>query len=139
MQSKIDALQTAIQEKDSILSRELIGGQFARSKFISEKMSIPHDLVEHRFGSAFKIEDGRVVAYDQHGNKLNSREKPGELAEFDEALTILVEQYPHKDSILRGGNGTGAGVSGGGQPHVAKDWHNLPPVERLNAARQGKK
>jgi hypothetical protein len=110
MQSKIDELQNTVQEKDSVLTKELIGGRFARSKFIGEKMAIPHDLVEARFGQNFKIEDGQVVAYDQHGNKVYSQDRPGELAEFDEALNILVNQYPYKDSILKGSDAFGGGA-----------------------------
>jgi hypothetical protein len=110
MQSKIDELQNTVQEKENILTKELIGGRFARSKFIGEKMAIPHDLVEARFGQNFKIEEGRVVAYDQHGNKVYSQDRPGELAEFDEALNILVSQYPYKDSILKGSDAFGGGA-----------------------------
>jgi hypothetical protein len=140
MQTKIDELQNAVAEKEQILTKELIGGRFARSKFISDKLAIPQDLVEHRFGSSFKIEEGKVVAYDQHGNKLYSKDRPGELADFDEALSLLVDQYPYKDSILKGSSATGAGVTGGGTPNSGQDWHKLSPVERLNAARQaGKK
>lgn len=113
MQSKIDELQNTLQQKDSILTKELIGGRFARSKFISEKMAIPHDLVEARFGQNFKIEGGQVVAYDQHGNKVYSQDRPGELAEFDEALNILVSQYPYKDAILKGSDASGSGANGG--------------------------
>jgi hypothetical protein len=110
MQSKIDELQNTVQEKDSVLTKELIGGRFARSKFIGEKMAIPHDLVEARFGQNFKIEDGQVVAYDQHGNKVYSQDRPGELADFDEALSALVNQYPYKDSILKGSDAFGGGA-----------------------------
>jgi hypothetical protein len=110
MQSKIDELQNTVQEKENILTKELIGGRFARSKFIGEKMAIPHDLVEARFGQNFKIEEGQVVAYDQHGNKVYSQDRPGELADFDEALSALVNQYPYKDSILKGSDAFGGGA-----------------------------
>lgn len=136
MQSKIDELQNTLQQKDSILTKELIGGRFARSKFISEKMAIPHDLVEARFGQNFKIEEGKVVAYDQHGNKVYSQDRPGELAEFDEALNILVSQYPYKDSILKGSDTSGSGAPQNGTRPGATNWHDLPPIERLSFARR---
>ena len=112
MQSKIDELQNTVQEKENILTKELIGGRFARSKFIGEKMAIPYDLVEARFGQNFKIEEGKVTAYDQHGNKIYSQDRPGELADFDEALNTLVNQYPYKDSILKGSDASGSGSGG---------------------------
>lgn len=93
---------------------EKIGGSFTRSKLIPEKLAIPADLVQSRFGSAFKVEDGKIVAYDQAGNKIFSRARPGELADFDEALETLVDQYPYKDQILKGSGASGSGAGGGG-------------------------
>lgn len=111
-----------VKEVDAIkgqLYAEKIGGSFARSKFIQEKAAIPADLVQARFGQNFKIEDGKIVATDITGNKIFSRSRPGELADFDEALEILIEQYPHKDQILKGAGQAGGGSgpsNGGGAP-----------------------
>lgn len=120
-QTQLDQMTTKAGTLEQALYAEKIGGAFARSPLIvgdKAKLAIPSDLVQARFGSAFKIEDGRVVAYDPQGNKIYSRSKPGELADFDEALEVLVDQYPHKDSILRGsgasGGGAGTGSNGGG-------------------------
>lgn len=110
-----------VTEKAERLERELyaekIGGAFARSKYISDKVAVPSDIVQSRFGSAFKIENGRVVAYDQSNNQIFSRAKPGELADFEEALELLIDTYPHKDQILKGigSSGTGAPANGSGQ------------------------
>lgn len=48
------------------------------------------------------------------GNPIYSRKNPGELADFDEALEIIISQYPHKDSILRGSGASGAGATQAG-------------------------
>lgn len=104
-------------ERDTLqqqLYDERIGGSFDRSKFIAEKLAIPGDLARAAFGKAFKIEDGKVVAYDANGNKVFSRVRPGDLADFDEALETLVEHYPHRDQILKGSGASGSGASGGG-------------------------
>ena len=90
----------------------LVGNGFANSKFVAEKLSIPRDLVQARFGSQFKVEDDRIVAYDVSGNKLYSRAKPGELADFDEAMEMIVDQYPYKDDILKGTGASGTGAKG---------------------------
>ncbi|WP_338067553.1 DUF6651 domain-containing protein, partial [Candidatus Fukatsuia symbiotica] len=45
-------------------------------------------------------------------NKVFSRRQPGEIAEFEEALEYLIEQYPHKDHILKASGHRG----GGSQP-----------------------
>lgn len=98
------------------LYAEKIGGSFARSQFIAEKMAVPADMVQATFGNNFKIEEGKVVAYDAQGQKIFSRSRPGELADFNESLETLVSQYPHRDHILKssGANGGGAPNGGGG-------------------------
>src|SRR5690606_34971151 len=109
---------TASEEQ---LNAETIGGAFSRSKITADKLATPAALVQARFGNAFKVEDGEVVAYDQNNQKIYSRENPGSLAGFDEALEILIDAYPNKEHILKssGANGGGAGPSGGGG-HQAK-------------------
>jgi len=115
-ESKVTAAEAKATTLEQQLYSEKIGGSFSRSKVITEKFAIPADLVQARFGSAFKIEEGKVVAVDASGNKIYSRARPGELADFDEALETLVEQYPYRDQILKGtgANGSGASNSGNG-------------------------
>lgn len=110
-------IQQLTQERDSVqaqLHKELIGGGFARSKFIQEKIAVPADMIQATFGNNFKIEDGKVVAYGVDGQKIYSRTKHGEVADFDEALETLVGGYQHKDSILKGNQSTGGGYGGQG-------------------------
>jgi len=120
-EEKIEAMNKASTEKydaekgrgdklEGELYSEKIGGRFARSKFIAEKLVIPSDLAQSHFGSHFKIEDGNVVGYDAAGSKIQSRENPTVPADFEEVLSILVETYSHKDSILKG-----SGAGGGGK------------------------
>lgn len=87
---------------------------FASSKTIADKFTIPSDFVEARFANNFKVEDGKLVGYDNGGNKIYSRARPAELATFDEAIESLVDAYPAKDTILKGrGGGSGAGNGNG--------------------------
>ena len=108
---------------------------------IAEKLTIPADLVQARFGDAFKVENGNVVAYDKSGNKIFSRTNPGELAAFDEALEVLIEHYPHRDTILKGSGASGGGASGGngggngGRTISRAQFDGLSPVEQAKAAR----
>ncbi len=65
-----------VQERDAYqtqLHNELIGGGFARSKFIQENVSVPADMIQAQFGKNFKIEDGKVVAVGADGQKIFSR------------------------------------------------------------------
>ncbi|WOE32757.1 MULTISPECIES: DUF6651 domain-containing protein [unclassified Acinetobacter] len=107
-----------VQERDTYqaqLHKELIGGGFSRSKFIQDNIAVPVDMVQATFGQNFKIEDGKVVAYGADGQKIFSRSRPGEVADFDEALETLVGGYQHKNSILKGSQAGGGGFQGGGQ------------------------
>ena len=114
------AAETKLAEKDKEvgtlkgqLNSELIGGNFARSKWIGENVAIPPDMLEARFGSAFEVVDGKVVAKDSSGERVYSKARPGELAGFEEAIEILVEAYPQKDHILKGSGSNGSGSDGG--------------------------
>lgn len=114
-EEKLSAEKARANTLEGQLYAEKIGGSFARSKFAAEKLAIPPDLVQARFGQNFKVEDGKVVAYDATGNRVFSRARPGEPADFEEALEELVSQYPYKDTILKGtgAKGDGARASNG--------------------------
>jgi hypothetical protein len=141
-----DKYKPIVEEANSLkaaLHAEKIGGSFARSKFISEKVAVPFDIVEARFGKNFKLEDGKVVAVDHAGNAIYSRANPGNPADFDEALEILVDAYPYKEHILKGtgANGGGArpngGAGGGGKQITRAEWNTLDPIAQAQKAREG--
>ena len=118
-QAKLDDITGKAQTFEQQLYAEKIGGSFARSKYIADKLAVPADMVQATFGQSLKIEDGKVVAYDAQGQKIFSRSRPGELADFDEAIETLVSQYPHRDHILKSSTATGGGAPhGGGSPNA---------------------
>lgn len=130
--SERDALQTQLYD-------EKIGGSFDRSKFIAEKLAIPGDIAKAAFGKAFKIEDGKVVAHDATGNKIFSRVRPGDLADFDEALETLVENYPYRDQIMKGSGASGSGasggaVSGGKKAYSRAEFNTFDPAKQAAVA-----
>lgn len=105
-------MQKVTTERDEIrglYNSEKLTALFTGSKFIKDRVAVPADLFRARFGTAFKVEENAVVGYDASGNKIYSRSKPGEIADFDEALEVLVEAYPEKDSILKGNGQSGGG------------------------------
>jgi hypothetical protein len=94
---------------------EKIGTAFSGSKFVKEKTLLPPAAAAKIFGDKFKVEDGKLVGYKADGSKIYSREKPGELAQFDEAVSQLVDEYPDRADILRAeGGGSGGRQQGGG-------------------------
>lgn len=114
-EEKLTAAEAETLKVRQQFHNELIGGSFARSKVIAEKLAIPADVAQAFFGRHFGIsEDGRIVAKDADGNEIYSRAKPGEKAGFEEALEALIDAYPNKDGILKGGNSSGGGSAPGG-------------------------
>lgn len=112
-----DKYAPIVQERDAFQSQlhnELIGGGFSRSKFIQDNIAVPVDMIQATFGKNFQIENGKVVAVGADGQKIYSRTRPGEVADFDEALESLVGGYQHKDSILKGNQSGGGGFQGNG-------------------------
>lgn len=150
MQERLDAATQAAaqqitaltQERDTFKNkfhREIIGGAFARSKFIQEKLIVPQDMVEALFGQQIKIEDDKLVAYDSQGQRISSRLRPGDLyPDLDEALEIIIDAYPHKDRILKGTQASGGGAQQGGQGGGGKTitraaYEALDPAARASA------
>jgi hypothetical protein len=121
----------AIQEAQFQIRDLMIGAKFRQSNYFvgnenqPPKTLLPPDIAETYFGKHFKVEQGTngkliVIGYDSKGNQIYSRKKPGELAEFDEAIIRIVDEYPQKDQILRGGKGGSGGEGGSGGGPVKK-------------------
>lgn len=119
-EKRLAEIQAKADEAAGMLHREKIGGAFARSEFIKEKLALPVDFIEAKFGSHFTIDGGEVIAKDAKGNQIFSPERPGEPASFNEAIEILVSQHPQRDSILKGRNQNGSGAPGGSGGAQAK-------------------
>lgn len=137
-EEKLAAAEGRATQLESDLYGEKIGGAFSRSKFAEDKVAVPRHMLQKTYGDAFKIEDGKVVAYDANGSKIYSRAKPGELADFDEALELLVSADPYKDHILKGqvgaggGAGQGSGTSGGAKTITRTEFNTLSPEAQRN-------
>jgi len=90
-----------------------VGNNFATSKTVGKTVLSPN-IAKATFSNNFK-NDGTAV--DDAGNQILSVATPGQPAKFDEALTILINSHPDKDSIwkstVEGGGGYAAGASGG--------------------------
>jgi hypothetical protein len=133
-QTQLDEANGKAQTYEQQLYAEKIGGSFARSKYIADKLAVPVDMVQATFGQNLKIEEGKVVAYDTQGQKIFSRSRPGELADFDEAIETLVSQYPHRDHILKSSNANGGGApNGGGNPNAPKGNFGGSKADRVAA------
>ena len=135
-----------VQERDKLkgdLYNEIVGGNFARSKFAKEKTIVPPHMLQKTYGENFKVQDGKVVPFDMAGKEIFSRSRPGEIADFDEALEILISADPYKDNILKAPASSGGGAQGGSQNSDGKktmtraEFEAAPPAQRMEFAKAG--
>lgn len=140
--AKEEALNQALKEKENTIYNLMVVTKFANSPTVIDKTNLPPDIAADYFGKHFRVEGegkgAKVIGYID-GEKILSRERPGEVADFEEALSTVIEHYPMKDRILRtsGGGSASQGNTGGGRTS-AEDKEalmNLPPVERMRAIR----
>lgn len=136
VQEKAAALEAAMAEKDGHIYKLEVSNRFQSSPFIKEKSIIPPDMLEATFGKNFKIENGRVLAFDGSGNQIFSKVKPGEPAEFDEAMQALFDSHPLKDSLYKASGASGSGAEGSKGGGSADRFANLKPTDRITAARE---
>jgi hypothetical protein len=113
--ARAQELEARAKGLEAQLHAEIVGGSFARSKYIADKIAIPADLLQAKFGSHFAVNAaGKLVAKDGVGNQIFSQIKPGAEPEFDEAIEIIVNGYTNKAQILKGSGSQGSGSQGSG-------------------------
>ncbi len=121
--------QDEINKQENSLYQFMVADKFNTSNFVKDKLSRSPREARLLFGNNFKVEaaeNGEKMVYGYlNGERINSLEKPGNYADFEEAFKIMVENDPDKDSLLKG-----AGVSGTGG---GSSTTNLVGVEALMA------
>ena len=138
-------LTALLEKRTGELNAHMIGGSFANTKLLTDdkhplRLAIPPALAESYFGKNFKVEDGKIVPYDNNGNKIYSPNRPGDFADFDEGLEVLVRSCPFKDQIVKGSGASGGGASGskstGGKNVMTREqFLKMPPAAQAAAAR----
>ncbi len=155
-EERVSATQRAADEKikglegerDTIKTQfhsEKIGNAFHRSKFITDKVAVPVDMIQAMFGHRFEIgENGALVAKTNDGKSvIQSRVKFTDPAEFDEAIEIIVNEYPMKDAIIKGSGNKGDGAragngSGAGGKTIARgEYDKMPMLDRQAKLSEG--
>lgn len=130
-QGKLDEANKATEAANGRADSYLLDNAFKGSKYVTDKLTVPVDMVQATFGKNFKVEDGKVFAFDAQGNKIASKSRAGEYASLDEALDILVDGYAHKDHILKGGNHEGSGGNGGGNGSGGKRTYRRAEIDAM--------
>lgn len=114
------------------LRKEVVSGRFSRSKYLTEKTTMTPAVAEAVFGGNFEVVEGKLKAKDSNGNEIFSMKNAGEVADFDEALSILVSNHPDRESLLRGANKGGGGAGGGGGGDTSGDTISRQDFEKLD-------
>jgi hypothetical protein len=140
-ESKMAEKDQELSKRDQQIHQLVISNAFANSRVINEQTVLPHDVAEAYFGKHFKVENGQAIAYDSAGNVIYSKERPGEPANFDEALQTIINQYPQKDRILKATPGGSGAVPGDkaakGRTISRSQFEQLAPQERMSFVKSG--
>ena len=67
-EEKLAEAGKALTAKEGEVFKLMVGGAFGNSEFVGDKLTVPADMVQAMFGSQFKVEEGKVVAYDGAGS-----------------------------------------------------------------------
>jgi len=141
-----EAREKALAEQNAKLTSDLnnhiVGGSFASSKFIAEKLAIPADIAQKVFGDRFKVDGGKLVPMDERGNPMFSATNHGNHADFEEALQVMVSSYANKDMILKGSGASGGGAkqsggTGGSKTVTRAQYEAASPMDRAGLFKDG--
>ena len=110
----------------------MVSNKFASSPyFVGEKKKtiLPPNIGESHFGKHFKVEDDDGIsvlkAYHENGEPIISKVNPGEPADFNEAMGIIIDEFPNKDTILSAPGGGSGGQGGHGNDEDDDDLSSL--------------
>lgn len=113
-----DSFNQKFSKKDEQIRKLMVDNKFATHPLFSgtnpKTNVIPAMAVDH-FGKHFKIEEDKktgelsLIGHYPNGDIVYSKENPGEIAEFREAMNLIFESHPDRDQMIRSGkSGTGA-------------------------------
>lgn len=141
--TKLTAAEERAMNAEKRFADTLMRSAFGSSKFIGDKLLLPADIVQATFGNRFKIDGDKIVGMKADGSgPIYSPTRAGEVATFDEALDTIVQEYPNRNSILKGANHSGGGGGGGGgstneggKARYSRDEFNrLDPMKQASVA-----
>lgn len=127
--SNIKELNDQLIDSQGKIRQLMVSNRFAQSPMFvgtdtkPAKTLLPPDVAESYFGRQIAVEESggelQLVCYDSKGNQIYSRKNPGELADFEEGISRIVDEYPQRDMIMRGNTG-GSGGEGGNSQSVSR-------------------
>jgi len=136
-EGKISELSKAVADKDSVLRKLSVSSKFSSSKILDGTIFADiREMAEAYYGSAFEVmEDGSVVA-KVDGKDVWSKKNPGQIADFDEALLIMLESSDKKSKIFLDPGVGGTGVPAGDRAPAFNPGMNPWKKETFNMTNQ---
>ena len=128
---KIAELSGLVSSQQADIFDSLVLQNFNNSQWFAGEAPKTHlvpEIAKDHFGKHFKVEKnsaGKTVVIGYHlggendGQKIFSIERPGEIAGFDEAMSMIIDKHPQRDNILKSSFGGGA-LGGDGAPSANK-------------------
>jgi hypothetical protein len=109
-----------------------VANAFMGSRFANLDAKVPADMLKAMFSDAYRLEGDKLVAYDASGSKVYSRQKPGNVADFEESLALMVQHSKHRDYIMTGTTSTAEPTTV--QPKQQSAGNSIPRAvfERMN-------
>ena len=113
-EAKLTEKDNLLAQKQKAIHKSIVRNAFHTSSFIRDKTSYPTPEIAYRdLKNKFIVEDvdgeTRGFGTDRDGNKLYSLKKPTDFADLPEAIEIIVNTHPQKESLLLAeGGGTGS-------------------------------
>ena len=118
-EGKMTEKEQEIENLKKDLFQANVLSKFATSE-TAKKLVIPPDIAAEYFGKHFNPDGTAKIGEDT----IYSKKNPGSVADFDEALEIIIDQRPDKQYLLKGtgtngsgGHGQSGGGDGGDRPH----------------------
>ena len=134
----------ALQEKEHEVFNLKVTDQFANSPFVKQKTIMTPDVAATMFGKNFQIEEWngqkRVVGF-LNGERIISRERPGDPAGFEEALAVIFDAYPHKTTYLKthdGGPDAIGNIDSSAGKVTSAEFNNMSPSQKLKLSMRQK-
>lgn len=138
LEAQVNEANDKLKNKDLAIRKLLVKGAFDASEFIREQTVLFPDMAYMYFGGQFEVveqgEDLKVYALDKSGERMLSLKNPGQYADPEEAIEMMVMDHPQRDKILiRGAKGSGAL---GGQDNKGTKINNPWKRETRNLTEQ---
>jgi len=148
-ETKLSAQATDIAGQQQTINNLMISSNFAKSPFFSgekPRTILTPDLAANLFGANFKVEgdgpDPKLIGY-LNGEKIPSSTNVGEPADFEEAISVIIEKHPGKERFLSspegGGPGAGSNFGKGGATVMISEADASDPMKYRAAKAQAEK